>query len=187
MARRERRDRDNNRIRIDLSELDIHSVLLEDLRHYVGSPKSYIPKIWDVCVSVLREEQRIILTERDNKDVLDRVWNDFYDEFSEAKFKNIVRTEHLSVRMDGYRDNVTHFLYDVFVLIYPQVAAIVDIKTRGKSDVGFLTYGIRVDEVVYDAIYDGFDTINKEVAVKGEITTSNYLTKYLLSDKGYDF
>ncbi len=184
MAKRERR---NDKLRIDLSALETHSVLLEDLRYYVGSPKAYVPKIWDVCMDVLRDVNRIILNDRDNADTLDGVWNQFFDDFSEKEFRRIVREKHLSVRMDGYRENVAHFLYEVFEIMYPQVAGYADRRTRGKENATNLNFKVHVIEVVYDDIYDGFDTINKEIAAIVEVETENLLTKRLLSEKGYGF
>ena len=184
MARR--REKRNKELRIDLFDLDIHSVLLEDLRHYVGSPKTYVPKIWDVCMRVLREENRIILNEQYDKDALDAVWNDFFDGFSETRFKRIISEKGLSVRMDGYRDNVTDFYFSIFEIMYPQVAAWVDKVTRGKKGSSFLNYRAEVVEVFYLDVYDGFDTISLEQGVIVKTKAENYITEYLLREEGYD-
>lgn len=185
MSRRDQRRKPT--LRIDLSDLDVHSVLLEDLRHYVGSPRDYVPKIWTLCMQVLREENRIILNSQDNSDALDAVWNQLFDEFSENKFRRIVRDKRLSVRMDGYRDNVTNFLYDVFEVMYPQVASYIDGLARSKQDISYTNYTAEVVRVDYDNSYDGFDTIDKEIGVKVEVTTENFITKNVLREKGYGF
>lgn len=184
MARQRRRI---NTMRLDLGELDINSILLGDLRHYVGSPKNYVPKIWDVCMQVLRTENRIILNERDNQDVLDDVWNKFFDDFSESRFRQIVNERTLSVRMDGYRDSVTYFLYDIFVIAYPQVASYVDQRARDDDITEFTNLRCTVKEVIYDSIFDGFDTIDMESAAILTIRDENYLSESLLRREGYGF
>ena len=185
MGKRERTN--ENLVRLDLSELDINSVLLEDLRHYVGSPKLYVPKIWDVCVSVLREENRIVLNEQDNGEALDRVWEEFYDEFSERRFKKIISENRLSVRMDSYRDSVAHFYFDIFEILYPQIAKAVDIFIRRNKNASLTTYSCKVVEVMSDYYNDGFGELKIENGVVVEVIAENMLTTKLLLGDGYGF
>lgn len=184
MGRRERTK--DNLVRLDLSELDINSVLLEDLRHYVGSPKVYVPKIWDVCVNVLREENRIILNDQDNGEVLDQVWEEFYEGFSERQFRKIVSENSLSVRMDGYRDNVAHFYFDIFEILYSQVAGTVSKLVRKHKNASLTTYTCKVVEVKYDYYHDGFGETKVEQGVIVEVIAENMLTSKLLLGDGYD-
>lgn len=184
MGRRERTNK--NLVRLDLSELDINGVLLEDLRHYVGSPKVYVPKIWDVCINVLREENRIILNDQDNGETLDQVWEEFYEDFSERTFRKIISENKLSVRMDGYRDNVAHFYFDVFEILYPQIARVVDKFVRGSKNASMTTYSCKVIDVRYDYFNDGFGEVRLEQGVVVEVITENILASKLLLGDGYD-
>lgn len=185
MGRRERRTKTDILVRIDLSELDINNVLLEDLRYYVGSPKVYVPKIWDVCINVLREENRIVLTNRDNAETLDDVWEGFYDDFSERKFKRIIAERNLSVRMDGYKDSVTHFYFDIFEIMYPQVARSVDKLVRQNTNAEMCNYSCEVTNCDYDFVDDGFGQVKREVGVTVKVKTENMLTTNLLRGDGY--
>lgn len=186
MGRRERRTKDDTLVRIDLSELDINNVLLEDLRFYVGSPKVYVPKIWDVCVNVLREEKRIILTNQDNANTLDDVWEGFYEDFNERKFRQIIAERSLSVRMDGYRDSVTHFYFDIFEIMYPQVARSVDKLARSNRNAELSNYSCEVTRVDYDYFDDGFGEVQRETGVTVNVITENMLTSNLLRGDGYE-
>lgn len=181
--------RDNQRrkptARLDFSELETNDILMEDLQHYVGSPKVYIPQIWDVCVRVLREENRIVLTNRDNGEVLDHVYTDFYTGFSDTKFERIVEEIGISVRRDGYRENVAQFLYDVFEIIYPQVASTVDRLLRENKNGELLNYKVKVRRVHYEYFNNGFGETERPIAVDVEILTENMLTTKLLSGDGY--
>lgn len=183
-----KRSRNRDMVRLDLSQIEIHTTLMEDLRKYIGSPKNYIPGIWDMCVDVLREEETITLNELTNSTALDGVWNDLFDSFDEDKFRNIVRTEGLSVRLSGFRDNVTDFLYDVFFEIYPQVAAFVDKRMDVLKDAGmYKNYRIDVVEVFYEDIYDGFSTVEIETGCSVRYKEENYISKRTLRGNGYEF
>lgn len=186
MGRRNKEER-HKTARLDFSDLDINDVLLEDLHKYVGSPKEYIPKLWDICVRVLREENRIILTQRRNGETLDQLYTDFYNAFSENKFRRVVRDHGLSVRLDGFRDNVTDFLYDMFIILYPQVAATVDKLTRNQNCDNLLNYIVEVEFVEYDNYNNGFGVSERAIAVSVIIKPENRLSTKLLSSNGYDF
>lgn len=186
MARRDDKRR-NQKVRLDLSDLETNDVLMEDLQHYVGTPRSYIPEIWDTCVKVLRQENRIILTEKSNGETLDQVYTDFYNSFSETKFKRVVEEFGISVRRDGYRENVAQFLYDVFIILYPQVASIVDRLVRKETMAELRTYRIQVTKVHFDIFNNGFGETERIIGVDAKILTEQFITTNLLCGDGYEF
>lgn len=187
MARRDSRRNRKPIVRLDLSELEINAVLLEDLRLYVGSPKVYVPKIWDICVNVLRQENRIILTERDNEDTLDAVYDELSHTFSESKCKKIIREHGLSVKISGYKENVTNFYFDVFEIIYPQVAGTVSRLIKNHRNPTLTNFLAEVIEVEYDTFNDGFGDVEQEVSVIVEVVEENMLTSNTLRGDGYGF
>lgn len=186
MGRRGRRER-GPITRLDFSELGTNDVLLEDLLRYVGSPKTFIPVIWDTCVKVLRSEKRIVLTERDNGEVLDQIYTDFYQSFSETKFRRIIADSGISVRMSSYRENLAQFLYDVFEILYPQIASTVDRLIRKQDNGSLLNYRCNVIKEHYLYINDGFGEVKRLVGVDVEISTENMLSSELLIGDGYGF
>lgn len=182
------RSRKNKIARLDLSELEINETLMEDLRHYVGSPKVYVPKIWDLCLEVLRETNRIILNERDNGEMFDYIYDEFFEEFDQSKFGRVLAEHHISVRRADYQKHQAQFYFDVFMLLYSQVASIVDNQARdlGKA-VETLNFTVEVTRVHYDVFNDGFGEVEREVAVDVVLRKENMLTSRLLSGEGYEF
>lgn len=177
-------------IRIDLSELEIHTTLLEDLRHYVGSPRLYVPKIWDVCMDVLRYTKRIILNEKDQGELFDDIFDDFLKDFNVSAFNRILQETHISVRREDYKRNVAQFYFDVFMIMYPQVASTVNkLINSDKRNVSFLNYKAKVESVIYDYVESGFgdEPDEREVAVIVTASYENMLTDSRLLETGYDF
>lgn len=173
--------------RLDLSELDIHASLLEDLRLYVGSPRVYVPLVWDVCVKALRQEGRIILNERDNKELLDDVFSEFFDEFNENKFQMLKDEKRISTRFSDFRQNVAQFYFDIFIIIYPQVAMMVNESIKLAVDPSMINYRAKVQDVFYDVFNDGFGEVQQEVGVSVKIYKENILTTKRLLGEGYGF
>lgn len=182
--------RDRNRrtpiARLDLSDLETHDTLLEDLLHYAGPPKVFIPQVWDVCVRVLRHENRTILTELDNKEVLDQVYEDFYNDFSDTKFERIISEVGISVRRGSYRENLAQFLYDVFSVLYPQVSNVVDRLVRRSDSGELLNYTAKVSRTHYDYYNEGFGEVRRVSGVDVEIKTENMLSNLTLRGEGYE-
>lgn len=173
--------------RLDLSELDVHASLLEDLRLYVGSPRVYVPLVWDVCLKALRQEERIILNERDNKALLDDVFSEFFEDFDESKFQQLKDENRISVRFSDFRQNVTQFYFDVFVIIYPQVAMMVNESIKVTEDPSMINFRVKVIEVFYDIFNDGFGEVKQETGASISIYKENILTTKRLLGEGYGF
>lgn len=173
--RRERnRKRETHLFELDVLRDKLSDILLEDLRLYVGSPEDYIPLVFTECLDVLKRTKRYYLTELDNEDDLDEVWDRFHDMFDETKYRRLIaRNGSLSYRMDDYNDRVADFYMYVFDSIYTAACKAVVEKNR-KSDAGetnIIDYECKVHRVKYDS--EGFETevicVFKEVLTLGTI------------------
>lgn len=178
-----------NTLRIDLSELDINSTLLDDLRFYVGHPENYVPIVFDMCMRFLRITKRKILTEKTNAEDLDQVWEEFDQLFNERKFKRIVSNNNLSIRMSDYRERVADFYYDIFDLMYTAACVYVDNLMGGRTeDRMYVDFKCNVIKVNYKSVpngWDGFFEIEQELII--EVNKINAISKDLLSGCSYDY
>lgn len=181
MARRR-----ENTLRLDLSELDINTTLLEDLRFYVGQPENYVPLVFESCVRYLRKTKRMILTESLNSEDLDDVYDDFFTKFDERKFRYIVNRDKISIRMSDYKERVADFYYDIFDLIYSQVATYVNrLAGSNTKDRMFADFTCEVLDVTWDEFDDGFGICSIEQFVDIRIKRQNLISKDLLQGSTY--